>query len=355
VPEKLSSEHSTIGKGGLTMPIRVAINGFGRIGRLVLRLGFGNPDFEFVAINDLTDAKTLAHLLKFDSVHRTWPHEVRAADGAIRVDGKEVKVSSEKDPSKLPWVGLKIDVVIEASGKFTKPEDAEMHIKAGARRVIVSAPFKSPREEDLTIVMGVNDHRFDASKHSVVSTASCTTNCFAPIVKILNDAFGIVRGEMTTIHAFTNDQRILDFPHKDLRRARSAFTSIIPTSTGAAKAIGLVIPELKGKLGAVCLRVPVPDGSICDIAVDVSKPTTKDEVNAAFKKASEGGPLKGYLEYSEAEIVSSDIIGNPHSAILDSLLTDVVGGTLVKVFAWYDNEWGYANRMVDMMKLIAKK
>ena len=335
------------------MPIRVAVNGFGRIGRLVFRRAFGDPEFTLVAINDLTDAKTMAHLLKYDSVHGTWPRKVEAGDGAIRVDGADVKVTSEKDPARLPWASLKVDVVIESTGKFTKPEDAELHLKAGAKRVIISAPFKGPREQDLTIVMGVNDNKFDPSKHFVVSTASCTTNCFAPVVKLLNDAFGIVRGEMTTVHAFTNDQRILDFPHKDLRRARSAFTSIIPTSTGAAKAIGLVVPELKGKMGAVSLRVPVPDGSICDIAVEVAKPTTRDEVNALFKKASESGALKGYLAYSEDEIVSQDIIGNPHSSIVDSPLTDVVGGTLVKVFAWYDNEWGYASRMVDMMKLIA--
>lgn len=335
------------------MAIRVAVNGFGRIGRLVFRIGFDRPDFEIVAINDLTDAKTLAHLLKYDSVHGTWPKIVEASDGAIRVDGREVKVTSEKEPANLPWGKLNVDVVIESTGKFTAPADAEQHIAAGARRVIVSAPLKGAREHDATIVMGVNDKLFDPSKHKVVSTASCTTNCFAPVVKILNDTFGIVRGEMTTVHAFTNDQRILDFPHKDLRRARCAFTSIIPTSTGAAKAIGLVVPELQGKLGAVSLRVPVADGSLCDIAVEVSKPTTKAEVNVAFKKASEGAPLKGYLQYSEAEIVSCDIIGNPHSAIFDSLLTDVVGGTLVKVFAWYDNEYGYASRMVDMMKLIA--
>lgn len=335
------------------MPIRVAVNGFGRIGRLVFRQAFGHPDFTLVGINDLTDAKTLAHLLKYDSVHGIWPRQVEAAGDAIRVDGVDVKVTSEKDPLKLPWAALKVDVVIESTGKFTKPEDAELHVKAGAKRVIVSAPFKNPRENDLTIVMGVNDDKFDASKHFVVSTASCTTNCFAPVVKLLNDAFGILRGEMTTVHAFTNDQKILDFPHKDLRRARSAFTSIIPTSTGAAKAIGLVIPELKGKLGGISLRVPVPDGSICDIVVEVSKPTNRDEVNAVLKKGSESGSLKGYLEYSEVELVSHDIVGNPHSAIVDSLLTDVIGGTMVKVFAWYDNEWGYSSRMVDMMRRIA--
>jgi len=337
------------------MAIRVGINGFGRIGRLVLRSGFDNPEFEFVAINDVTDAKTLAHLLKYDSVHRTWANRVEPTDGAIRIDGKEIKILSEMDPSKLPWADLKIDVVIESTGKFTTPADVELHLKAGARKVLLSAPFKGPRPQDLTIVMGINDHIFDGAKHNLISTASCTTNCFAAVVKVLHENFGIVHGEMTTVHAFTNDQKILDLPHKDLRRARSAFTSIIPTSTGAAKAIGLVIPELEGKLVATCLRVPVPDGSICDVAAEVSKPTTKEQVKAAFKKASETKPLAGYLEYSEAEIVSSDIIGNPHSAIFDAPLTDVVGGTMVKVFAWYDNEWGYANRMIDMMRLIARR
>jgi glyceraldehyde 3-phosphate dehydrogenase len=337
------------------MPIRVAVNGFGRIGRLVFRIGFGNPDLEFVAINDVTDARTLGHLLKYDSVHGIWPKQIKATDRGLGIDGKEIAVSSEKDPSKLPWKDLKVDVVIESTGKFTKPEDAEMHIGAGAGKVIVSSPFKGPREKDLTIVMGVNDRLFDPAKHAVVSTASCTTNCFGPVLKVLDDTFGIVRGEMTTVHAFTNDQRILDFPHKDLRRARSAFTSIIPTSTGAAKAIGLVIPGLKGKLTACSLRVPVADGSICDIAVEVSRPATRDDVNAAFRKAAESGPLKPYLEYCEAEIVSMDIVGNAHSAVFDSLLTEVSGGVLVKVFAWYDNEFAYASRMIDMMKLIAKR
>jgi glyceraldehyde 3-phosphate dehydrogenase len=337
------------------MPIKVAVNGFGRIGRIVTRIGFGDPGLEFVALNDLTDPKTLAHLLKYDSVHGTWSRRVEAAEGAIRIDGKEIKVLSEKEPSNLPWAKLGVDVVIESTGKFTKPEDAEQHVRAGAGRVMVSAPLKGPREQDATIVMGVNDGKFDPARNKVVSTASCTTNCFAPVMKVLNDSFGVVKGHMTTVHAFTNDQRILDFPHKDLRRARSAFTSIIPTSTGAAKAIGLVIPELQGKVSAVCLRVPVPDASICDVAVEVSRATTKAEVNAAFKKAAETPPLKGYLQYCEDEIVSCDIIGNPHSAVLDSLLTDVNGGTIVKVFAWYDNEFGYSSRMVDMMKILARR
>jgi glyceraldehyde 3-phosphate dehydrogenase len=337
------------------MAIRCAINGFGRIGRLVLRYGFDNPGIEFVAINDLTDARTLAHLVKYDSVHGIWSRKVEAGDGSILVDGKEIKVFSEKDPARLPWAALGVDVVIESTGHFRKPENAELHIKAGARKVLVSAPWQGAREGDLTIVMGVNDGLYDAQKHHMVSTASCTTNCLAPLCKVLHESFGIVRGEMTTIHAFTNDQRILDFPHKDLRRARSAFVSMIPTSTGAAKAIGIVLPELKDKLAAISIRVPVPDGSIVDLAVDVSKSTSKEEVNAAFKTASETEPLKDYLEYSESDLVSVDIIGNTYSCIFDSGLTDVVDGIFVKVCAWYDNEAGYANRMIDMMKMMVRK
>jgi glyceraldehyde 3-phosphate dehydrogenase len=261
------------------MAIRCAINGFGRIGRLVFRSGFGMPDFEIAAINDITDARTLAHLLKYDSVHGTWPVKLVAGDKSIGVEGREVKVFSEKDPSKLPWGDLKIDVVIESTGKFRKPEDAGLHIKAGARKVLLSAPWKGSKEDALTIVMGVNEGVYDSSKHAMVSTASCTTNCLAPMVKVLNDRFGIIKGEMTTIHAFTNDQQILDLPHKDLRRARSAFVSIIPTTTGAAKAIGSVIPELKGKLAAMAIRVPVADGSIVDLTVEVAKSTRKEEVN----------------------------------------------------------------------------
>ena len=336
------------------MAIRCAINGFGRIGRLVLRSGFDNPDFQFAALNDLADAKTLAHLVKYDSVHGIWPKQVAAGEGVIVVDGREIRVFSEKDPSRLPWADLKIDVVIESTGKFRKPDGAGLHLGAGARKVIVSAPWQGARKGDLTILMGVIDSLYEAAKHDMVSTASCTTNCLAPMVKVLNDAFGIVKGEMTTIHAFTNDQRILDFPHKDLRRARSAFTSIIPTTTGAAKAIGIVIPELAGKLAAMSIRVPVPDGSIVDLACEVSKPTDVEEVNAAFKKASETPPLKDYLEYSQIELVSQDIVGNSHSCIFDSLLTDVAGGNLVKICGWYDNEMGYACRMIDMMRMMAR-
>jgi len=336
------------------MAIRCAINGLGRIGRLVLRSGFDNPEFDFVAVNDITDAKTLAHLVKFDSVHGKWDKTVEAKDSAIVIDGTVIKVFSEKDPSKLPWQELNVDVVIESTGKFRKPEDAELHLKAGAKRVLLSAPWRGAKEDNPTIVMGVNDNIFDPEKHKMVSVASCTTNCLAPMVKVLNDNFKIVKGEMTTIHAFTNDQRILDLPHKDLRRARSAFLSIIPTSTGAAKAIGLVLPELEGKLIAISIRVPVADGSIVDLAVEVSREVTRDEVNQAFKSASENPPLKGLLEYCEDEIVSSDIVGNPHSCIFDSRLTEVIGGNLVKVCGWYDNEFGYANRMIDVMRKIVK-
>jgi glyceraldehyde 3-phosphate dehydrogenase len=298
------------------MAVRCAINGFGRIGRLVLRAGLDNPDFEFVAVNDITDAGTLAYLVKHDSVHGIWDKEVAATDSAIKAGGKEIKVFSEKDPSKLPWKGKSDDV--------------------------------------LTIVMGVNDGLYDSAKHRMVSTASCTTNCLAPVCKVLNDSFGIVKGQMTTVHAYTNDQRILDLPHSDLRRARAACVSIIPTSTGAAKAIGLVIPELDGKLSAIALRVPTADGSVVDLNVEVEKSVSAEGVNAAFKKAGETAPLKPYLRYSEDPLVSIDIVGNPHSAIFDAPMTSVSGGNLIKVLAWYDNEWGYSRRMIDMMSLIAK-
>lgn len=319
----------------------------------MLRSGFDDPDFEFVAINDLTDAKTLAHLVKYDSVHGIWGKKVKADGDSIVVEGKAIKVLSERDPQKLPWGDLKVDVVIESTGKFRAPEDAEKHIKAGARRVLLSAPWRGARDDSVTIVLGVNQDLFDPEKHKMASVASCTTNCLAPIVKVLNDNFGIIRGEMTTIHAFTNDQMILDLPHKDLRRARAASMSIIPTTTGAGKAIGLVIPELKGKLAAMAIRVPVPDGSLVDLTVEVSKSTTDEDVNKAFRAASEAPPLGEYIEYSEAPIVSVDIVGNTHSCIFDAPLTEVQDGTLVKVCGWYDNEMGYASRMVDMMNLIA--
>ncbi len=336
------------------MVIRCAINGFGRIGRLVLRSGFDDPDVEFVAVNDITDATTLAHLVKYDSVHGVWSKKVKADGDSIVVEGKAIKVFSEMDPENLPWGDLKVDVVIESTGMFRKPEDAEKHLKAGARRVLLSAPWKGVREDCVSFVLGVNQDLFDPANHKMASVASCTTNCLAPIVKVLHDNFGIIRGEMTTIHAFTNDQKILDLPHKDLRRARAASMSIIPTTTGAAKAIGIVIPELKGKLASMAIRVPVPDGSLVDLTVEVSKATTREDVNKAFRAASEAPPLGEYLEYSEDPIVSIDIVGNPHSCIFDSPLTEVQDGTLVKVCGWYDNEMGYASRMVDMMNLIAR-
>jgi glyceraldehyde 3-phosphate dehydrogenase len=336
------------------MAVRCAINGFGRIGRLVLRAGLDDPDFEFVAVNDLTDAETLAYLVKYDSVHGVWGKDVSAGDGQITAGGKKIKIFSEKDPAKLPWKDLGIDVVIESTGRFRKPEEAAKHIEGGARKVLLSAPWKGKSDQVLTVVMGVNDGLYDPAKHNMVSTASCTTNCLAPVCKVLNDKFGIVKGQMTTVHAYTNDQRILDFPHSDLRRARAAAVSIIPTSTGAAKAIGLVLPELDGKLSAIAMRVPTADGSVVDLNVEVEKSTTAEEVNAAFKKASETAPLKGYLQYATDPIVSIDIVGNPHSSIFDSGMTSVAGGNLIKVVSWYDNEWGYSKRMVDMMDLIAK-
>jgi glyceraldehyde 3-phosphate dehydrogenase len=334
------------------MALRYAINGFGRIGRLVLRSAISDRDFEAVAINDLTDARTLAHLLKYDSVHGVFPRDVsHDADGII-VDGKRVKVLSEKDPAALPWKSLGIDVVIESTGKFTDRAGASKHLEAGAKKVMISAPGKEP---DITIVMGVNDSAYDPSKHHVISTASCTTNCAAPMIKVLHENFGVTRGLMTTIHAYTNDQRILDFPHKDLRRARAAMVSMIPTTTGAAKAIAVVMPDLKGKLDGLSVRVPTADGSLVDFVVQVAKKTTPEEVNAAFLKASQTPPLKGYLKYTEDPIVSIDVVRDTHSCVFDSLLTKVMDGDLVKIFGWYDNEAGYAARMVDMMKLVARK
>jgi len=334
------------------MALKFAINGFGRIGRLVLRTITGNKDFDLVAVNDLTDAKTLAHLFKYDSVHGVFDGEVHADGDAIVVNGDRFKISSEKDPARLPWKELGVDVVIEATGKFRARDDASKHLSAGARKVMISAPGKDP---DISIVMGVNDGDYDHANHHIISTASCTTNCAAPMVKVLYDNFGIVRGLMTTVHGYTNDQRILDFPHKDLRRARAAAVSIIPTTTGAAKAITIVMPELKGKLDGMAMRVPTPDGSLVDFAVQLEKKTTIDEINAAFLKASQAGPLKGYLRYTDEPLVSIDIIGDRHSCIFDSQLTAVLGGDLIKVFGWYDNEAGYAARMVDMMKLVAAK
>jgi glyceraldehyde 3-phosphate dehydrogenase len=328
------------------MAVKVGINGFGRIGRLVVRAAKKRgADIDFVAVNDVTDAPTLAHLLQYDSVHGVWPEPVKVEGESIRIGDDVIRVLKERDPSKLPWKDLGVDVVLESTGLFTERDKAAMHLAAGARVVAVSAPAKGA---DSTIVVGVNDAAYEKGKHQVVSVASCTTNCLAPVVRVLHDAFGIERGFMTTTHAYTNDQRILDLPHKDLRRARSAAINMIPTSTGAAKAIGLVIPELNGRLDGVAMRVPVPDGSIVDLTCVVRKATDRAAVNAALAAAAVG-TLKGILEFTEAPIVSSDIVGNPHSSIVDGQLTAVLDGSLVKVFSWYDNEWGFSNRVVDLL------
>ncbi len=334
--------------------VRVAINGFGRIGRMVLKAGFKNKDIEFVAINDLTDTKTLANLLKYDSVHGKFPADVEAKDDALIVGGKEIKVSAEKDPEKLPWKKLKIDVVIESTGFFTKKELASKHITAGAKKVIISAPAKGD-DPVSTIVIGVNDKNY-SQKDDVISTASCTTNCLTPVVRVLEDRFGIKRGFMNTVHAYTGDQRILDTPHKDLRRSRAAAVNIIPTSTGATKATALAVPEMKDKMDGMSVRVPVPCGSLTDFIVELNRDVTAEEINEAMESASKGY-LKGVLEYSEEDLVSTDILGNPASSIFDSKLTKVIGGkgNFVRVVAWYDNEWGYSNRMIDMVRMIAKQ
>jgi glyceraldehyde 3-phosphate dehydrogenase len=332
------------------MAIRVGINGFGRIGRQVLRAAKQAKikDIEFVAVNDLTDTKTLAHLFKYDSVHREYQGDVMAGASSITVDGHEIKILAEKDPSKLPWADLKVDIVLESTGRFTDADKAKLHIAGGAKKVIISAPAKG---EDITIVMGVNNDKYDAKKHAIISNASCTTNCLVPMVKVIRDNFGFVRGSMVTVHSYTNDQSILDLPHKDLRRARAAAVSIIPTTTGAAKATSLVIPELKGKIDGIAIRVPTPDVSFTDLAVVVDKPVTVEQINNAFKKAA-ANELKGILKFTEEELVSSDYIGNPHSCILDGKCTNVVDGLLVKVSGWYDNEWGYASRCVDLLQFV---
>ncbi|HEV8214775.1 MAG TPA: type I glyceraldehyde-3-phosphate dehydrogenase [Gemmatimonadaceae bacterium] len=335
------------------MAIRVGINGFGRIGRQVLRAAKqqGVADIEFVGVNDLTDTKTLAHLFKYDSVHRTYQGDVSTENGSIVIDGTEVKVFAEKDPANLKWKDLGVDIVLESTGKFTSADGARKHIDAGAKKVIISAPAKG---EDITVVMGVNEQKYDATKHAIISNASCTTNCLVPMVKVVKDNFGFVRGSMVTIHSYTNDQNILDLPHKDLRRARAAAMSIIPTTTGAAKATSLVLPELKGKIDGIAIRVPTPDVSFTDLAVVVDKPVTVAQINDAFRAAAEG-PMAGVLEYTEEELVSSDFIGNPHSCILDAKSTNVVDGLLVKVSGWYDNEWGYASRCVDLLRFVAAR
>ncbi|MBP2671433.1 MAG: glyceraldehyde-3-phosphate dehydrogenase, type [candidate division NC10 bacterium] len=330
------------------MAINIGLNGFGRIGRLVLRRMIQDGNFNVVGINDITDAKTLAYLFKYDSVHGVYPGVVsHDADGII-VDGRKFKVMAEKDPSKLPWKDLGATIVIEGTGVFTSKEKLSMHLAAGAKKVLLTAPAKD--EIDATVVMGVNDHLLKGTE-TLLSNASCTTNCLAPMVKVLHSEFGLDHGFMTTVHSYTNDQRVLDLPHKDLRRARAAALSIIPTTTGAARTVGKVIPELKGKLDGFSLRVPTPDGSITDFVAILKRPVTKEEVNAAMKKAADG-PMKGVLQYTEDEIVSHDIIGNPHSCIFDSKLTMAMGST-VKVFGWYDNEWGFSCRVIDLLKKIA--
>jgi glyceraldehyde 3-phosphate dehydrogenase len=331
------------------MAIRVGINGFGRIGRNFFRAARQRgADFEIVAANDLGDAMTMAHLLQYDSVLGRFPEQVEAGEGEIRVGGDTVKYLSERDPANLGWGDLGVEVVIESTGFFTKAEKARAHLDAGAQKVVISAPATDP---DLTIVLGVNDDAYDRDAHRIVSNASCTTNCVAPMAKVLHDAFTIERGFMTTIHAYTNDQRILDLPHEDLRRARAAAINLIPTSTGAARAIGLVMPDLKGKVDGIAMRAPVPTGSVVDLAVQLARDTTVDEVNEAFRSAASSGPLEGYLEYSEDALVSTDIQGSPYSCIFDSELT-LANGNFVKVFGWYDNEWGYSCRLVDLVALL---
>lgn len=325
--------------------IRVAINGFGRIGRAVFRIAYNKGSVDFVAINDLTDPKTLAHLLKYDSVHGVWDHDVKAGENSIIVDGTEVKILAEKDPAKLPWKDLKVDVVLECTGLFRSREKAGLHIEAGAKKVLISAPAKG---EDITIVLGVNDSLYDKEKHNIISNASCTTNCYAPITYILHKHFGVKHGFMTTIHSYTNDQRILDLPHSDLRRARAGAVSMIPTTTGAAKAIGLVIPELKGKLDGISIRVPTPNVSVVDAVYVLEKETTVEEINRLMKEYAEGS-MKGILRYCDEPLVSKDFNGDPHSSILDADNTAVMQGTMVKLLSWYDNEWGYSFRMYDVL------
>ncbi|NLJ75030.1 MAG: type I glyceraldehyde-3-phosphate dehydrogenase [Firmicutes bacterium] len=328
------------------MSVKVAINGFGRIGRLVFRGALDHPNVEIVAINDLTDAKTLAHLLKYDSNHGTFQADVSVDGDYIVVNDKRVRVLSERDPKNLPWGELGVEYVVEATGIFRSREQAQWHIDAGAKKVIISAPAK---KEDITIVMGVNEDQYDPAKHHVISNASCTTNCLAPFAKVLQDSFGIKRGLMTTVHSYTNDQRILDLPHKDLRRARAAAVSIIPTTTGAAAAVGLVLPELKGKLDGFAMRVPTPTVSVVDLVVETEKTTSVEEVNAAFKAAAEG-ELKGILGYEETPLVSCDYRGDSRSSIVDGPLTNVMDGNMVKVVSWYDNEWGYSMRVIDLIE-----
>jgi len=334
------------------MAIKVGINGFGRIGRNVLRSALNDKEIEIVAVNDLTSPKTLAHLLKYDSILGNLSNDIQATEDSIMIDGKKIRVFSEKEPGKLDWSSLGVQIVVESTGRFTKAEQAKEHLKGTVKKVVISAPATG---EDITVVLGVNEDKYEAGKHNVLSNASCTTNCLAPVAKVINDKFKIVSGSMTTIHSYTNDQVILDFPHKDLRRARAAALSMIPTSTGAAKAIWLAIPELKGKLDGFAMRVPTPNVSVVDLVVQVEKPTTVEEVNGALKAASEAGPLKGYLGYTDEELVSSDFKGDSRSSIVDSKMTRVINGNLVKVIAWYDNEWGYSCRVRDLIHYLADK
>jgi glyceraldehyde 3-phosphate dehydrogenase len=337
-------------RGGRQM-LKVGINGFGRIGRNVFRAALNHPSIEIVAVNDLTDAASLAHLLKYDTIHGKLDAKVEAGNSSITVNGKEIKVLAERDPAKLPWGDLGVELVVESTGRFTKREDAAKHIEAGAKKVIISAPGSN---EDITIVLGVNEDKYNPNEHHVLSNASCTTNCLAPFAKVLNDKFGIRRGLMTTVHSYTNDQQILDLPHKDLRRARAAAENIIPTSTGAAKAVGLVLPELKGKLNGFAMRVPTANVSVVDLVAEFNQSVTAEEVNQVLREAAEG-PLKGILGYSEEPLVSSDYNGDPHSSTIDALSTMVLEGNMVKIVSWYDNEWGYSNRVVDLADFIAKK
>jgi len=336
------------------MAVRVGINGFGRIGRNVLRAATmaNQTEIEFVGVNDITDTKTLAHLLKYDSVHRRFPGTVEAKGDTLVVNGKAIKVSAIKEPEKLPWRELGVEFVLESTGRFTDKESASKHLTAGAQKVVISAPAKG---EDITICMGVNNEKYDPAKHHIISNASCTTNCLVPVVKVVMDNFGFKHGFMTTVHSYTNDQQILDLPHKDMRRARAAALSIIPTTTGAAKATGLVIPEVKGKIDGVSLRVPTPDVSIVDLTAEVERPTTVEAVNAAFKKAAASGPLKGILDVSDEPLVSVDYVGNLFSSVVDSMSTAVIDGTLVHVSSWYDNEMGYSSRCVDLLAYLGKR
>jgi len=333
------------------MSLRVAINGFGRIGRNFLRTSWGYNEFEIIALNDLTDAKTLAHILKYDSVHGIFNADVKTGNGSIIVGNKEIKVFAVTEPEKLPWKDLGIDIVIESTGRFVDKSSASKHLDAGAKWVIISAPAKEP---DATICLGVNEEILDPAKHKIISNASCTTNCLSPVAKVIHSEFGIIRGLMTTIHSYTNDQRILDLPHKDLRRARAAAINMIPTTTGAAKAVGIVLPELKGKLNGMAIRVPTPNVSMVDLTVELGREVTAEEINAALKRAAEG-PMNGILQYSEEPLVSSDLNGNPHSSIVDATLTMVLDGKMAKVFAWYDNEWAYSSRLRDLIIYILKR